>query len=292
MIHHATATRRPNPAPAATPRLERGTTGPDVARLQKLLNQRGADLTPDGLFGPLTDAAVRRFQSSHGLNDDGIVGPKTWAALRGHAPKPPPGKPGPVSGPGPSNGHSAEWNKYADMIRKAGGTVNPGGKPTVLGIRAKGGGASTSYQDKFVVLRPNGDVVHIRGSTRPGQTRSSLSPDVNGDGVGDVAMLRPGNYDVVANGPHDGAPSFHVLTKGGSDRVAAWRDLNHDGFYSSSERRWSERHGVTAGAILFHTGFANPSSIGCQNIKPSDMGSFVRAVGGAGGNFNFTLVEV
>ncbi|TLF45110.1 N-acetylmuramoyl-L-alanine amidase [Halomonas urmiana] len=35
----------------------------------------------DGLFGPITEAAVRQYQRDNGLVPDGIVGPKTWAAF-------------------------------------------------------------------------------------------------------------------------------------------------------------------------------------------------------------------
>ncbi|HLK04847.1 MAG TPA: peptidoglycan-binding protein [Candidatus Acidoferrum sp.] len=55
----------------------------DVKVLQGLLNQDGAGLTVDGVFGRDTEAAVIRFQNEHGLASDGIVGPITWAALTG-----------------------------------------------------------------------------------------------------------------------------------------------------------------------------------------------------------------
>lgn len=59
-----------------------GDHGPAVAELQTLLG----GLDSDGYFGKQTDAAVRSYQSAHGLNVDGVVGPKTWAALLGGAP--------------------------------------------------------------------------------------------------------------------------------------------------------------------------------------------------------------
>ena len=42
----------------------------------------GSNIEPDGVFGQQTEAAVRRFQSDHGLAADGVVGSQTWAALR------------------------------------------------------------------------------------------------------------------------------------------------------------------------------------------------------------------
>jgi hypothetical protein len=55
-------------------RIAQGDANPKVVGLQILLNQRGANLNVDGIFGPKTRKAVVAFQSSRGLDMDGIVG--------------------------------------------------------------------------------------------------------------------------------------------------------------------------------------------------------------------------
>ena len=50
--------------------------GVTVAELQAALG-----VTADGVYGPQTRRAVRRFQRAHGLTVDGIAGPQTLEAL-------------------------------------------------------------------------------------------------------------------------------------------------------------------------------------------------------------------
>ena len=66
-----TALGSANPAPHST------------AWLQASLNRLGADpaLIPDGSFGPMTAAAVKAFQTKHGLAADGKANPETLTAV-------------------------------------------------------------------------------------------------------------------------------------------------------------------------------------------------------------------
>ena len=67
-----------------TKALSRGTTGDEVKQLQEFLKQF-PDIYPQGLvtgyFGPLTEAAVRKFQEKQGIESIGVVGPKTLSKL-------------------------------------------------------------------------------------------------------------------------------------------------------------------------------------------------------------------
>jgi serine/threonine protein kinase len=64
-----------------TPRL----SGDDVTAVQRRLVELGYSEVGevDGLFGPNTESAIKRFQAANGLTVDGAVGPKTWEKLFG-----------------------------------------------------------------------------------------------------------------------------------------------------------------------------------------------------------------
>jgi peptidoglycan hydrolase-like protein with peptidoglycan-binding domain len=67
--------------------LQSGSSGPDVALIQRWLNgirERWPiihQLTVDGRFGSATTTAVKTFQTLEGIPADGKVGPTTWNLL-------------------------------------------------------------------------------------------------------------------------------------------------------------------------------------------------------------------
>ena len=75
------------PSYPGTP-LRQGSRGPNVVVIQASLNRIAQSypaipkVSPvDGVFGPKTEASVRKFQEVFDLDVDGIVGPGTWYAL-------------------------------------------------------------------------------------------------------------------------------------------------------------------------------------------------------------------
>jgi peptidoglycan hydrolase-like protein with peptidoglycan-binding domain len=71
-------------SPTTHPKLVKGSTGKDVALLQKKLNAVAIQPVPlpiNGQFKEQEEGAVVAFQDKSGLEVDGKAGRKTWAAI-------------------------------------------------------------------------------------------------------------------------------------------------------------------------------------------------------------------
>ena len=102
----AAVTATPEPTPAATPipyvktLLKRGSVGEEVKALQSRLITLGYLTSPiDGMYGRVTEKAVREFQQENGLTNDGQAGEKTLQRIYAADAKP---KPTPTPTPTPS----------------------------------------------------------------------------------------------------------------------------------------------------------------------------------------------
>lgn len=60
---------------------KQGSKGTIVSLIQRALKRAGFGVAADGIWGPITTEAVKKFQQAHNLTADGIAGPATLAAL-------------------------------------------------------------------------------------------------------------------------------------------------------------------------------------------------------------------
>ncbi len=110
------------PADAA---LFNGSRGENVLHLQQALAKVGFfSGKADGIFGPLTEDAVIRFQQENGLTPDGIAGPKTEEALHLSTEAEPPAR---------ENGHTI-WVKATGYCPCNRCNYPYGGQPSCSGL--------------------------------------------------------------------------------------------------------------------------------------------------------------
>ncbi|HEY3959284.1 MAG TPA: peptidoglycan-binding protein [Solirubrobacteraceae bacterium] len=122
--------------------------GNRVQRLQAALH-----VTPDGDFGPETEAAVRRLQARHGLSVDGVVGPATWneIGVSDEETLTPP----PSALPAATHAHASHADDAsatgASTVDAADSTASPEGESSA------GGGNAVSRLQAALHLTPDGD---------------------------------------------------------------------------------------------------------------------------------------
>lgn len=182
----------------------------------------------------------------------------------------------------------APVNHYAAILGRLWGGLLPPPleKPCLLAIR---GVALFADEDHEVVAKPAYDdtgCLFVPGSapflfpmsTHPFQTHSRAAQDGDGDGVPDVATIRPGLYrlTLAISKPF---PVWTFATMAGSVNIPCVRDLNHSG---KIERHEEEKQ-LTATAILLHVGYDAPkesehrSSIGCATASLRSLEVIARA---------------
>lgn len=111
------------PASASAASLVRGSTGSGVLALQQALAAKGyLTATPNGVFGPATEAALKKFQCDQGIVCSGttalgygVYGPRTQAAL---------GAAGSSSGSGTVSNASLEFSGWLPYWREASSTMD------------------------------------------------------------------------------------------------------------------------------------------------------------------------
>jgi peptidoglycan hydrolase-like protein with peptidoglycan-binding domain len=157
--------------------------------------QRALHVPVDGVYGPVTRAAVRAFQRHQGLEVDGVVGPHTLAALGIHAPS-------------ESSGHQSGGHSHAGRGARVVAVAKQ-----YLGVPYRWGGASPAtgfdcsglvmyVYAKFGISLPHNAAMQY-GHGRP-VSRSDLRKGdlVFFDGLGHVGIYVGGGNFIHA--PHTG----------------------------------------------------------------------------------------
>lgn len=99
------------------PELHFGSIGENVIELQhQLVNLHYLTGNPDGVFGLVTEEAVKKFQIDHHLVVDGIVGQETWAVLNREIQNPTPINQKPIIRYGDNSSYVKELQQKLSML--------------------------------------------------------------------------------------------------------------------------------------------------------------------------------
>jgi murein DD-endopeptidase MepM/ murein hydrolase activator NlpD len=175
-----------NDATPAAMAYKLGSHGDAVAEIQRQLG-----VPVDGIFGPVTQAAVTIFQAREGLDVDGVVGPVTWTALFGLEQA--------AAAAGATDGNVAvivrERAGAAEEPRRSvgGGPSETLGEPEPLDLAADDGAGGTPGGDRTADGEPSGsdDTPSATGPTGAPRTRPVSTPAPGNGACGPLRLTAP-----------------------------------------------------------------------------------------------------
>ena len=287
-------------------RLIRGSRGPAVQNLQEMLNQNGANLAQDGIFGPKTEAALLHYQRTRGITDSGIAGPTTLNNLDNNKPAIYADQAATVDTPNQSqaaNGvlpdtsgmsESQQYDYYSRMIEQNNGEMRTGpNERNLLALRQETDtdtrGGRGAYDDRMVQLwvdeNGNKRVRTYRANTEPaGRSRGRIGVDADGDGRLDQGRIPAGYYEYRTE-RHGRLGNVLRPTRS----INAERDTNHDGLFNDGA------YASAGTSMLMHSGgTTSTGSAGCQTMPPDEYGRFWRDLNSDGnpGRVGYTVVNI
>jgi len=201
----------------------RGHPDENVRALQEFLNANGQNLQVDGVFGDMTERAVRAYQQENGLEVDGVVGPQTWGHIAGTAATAGGGEvsaiPGPVRGfvqrvfgDGAATNLASRFEAFRNGIRK-------GLSPTDAFTQARGqpiagtpvaGSATAALPPKAAPVPPANPArgpAPVMPLPPANPARQPTQPAVAGDGLIARPTPKPVVGDGLVNRPTPPAPA-------------------------------------------------------------------------------------
>jgi peptidoglycan hydrolase-like protein with peptidoglycan-binding domain len=229
---------------------KKGSEGPLVRELERLLSWWGSDIQPDGTYDGETADAVREFQQANSLTVDGKVNTATAAALVSGAAERTDLAASSAAGPATraiqsiKDIRSLTYEDVVAVIQENNGDLFVDGDVTILALRT-GNSATINFEDYFIVLKKNGEMETFLATTRPSTSEFIRSSDPSKDQ--DPAMLLAGNYDLSEKASQPGhytwETAFNVKQDGKANdsswsalEVAVAKDWNQDGYFSEEER--------------------------------------------------------
>lgn len=199
----------PDDRPPQSGILREGSKGPAVSQLQRALADKGFNPGQiDGDFGPRTEAALKAFQKSRGIEADGIYGPQSRAAFSRDAISSNEGRPSrpsrPDTKPDTNGNGSISYNgkRVSDPV-----------------LRGKLEQIADFFGRNITVTSGDRDFVP-KGGSRTSLHLAHRAVDLHVQGVSDAEVfsrlkssgILSNGYEVIRHGPNTatGGPHVHI----------------------------------------------------------------------------------